>query len=125
MAAGDWRYRNGASESVAQFGPAAGAAVLTIGCEPGARRIRVARAGAIAGDGGQMTVRTSFGIAQWPARNGGGAEPQVVAIRAADDAALDQIAFSRGRFAVEVPGLPPLVVPAWAEVARVIEDCRS
>jgi len=38
---------------------------------------------------------------------------------------LDQIAYSRGRFAIEIAGLEPLIVPAWPEVGRVIEDCRG
>jgi hypothetical protein len=37
---------------------------------------------------------------------------------------LDAIAFSKGRFAVEVAGLPTLYLPSHAEVSRVIEDCR-
>ena len=41
------------------------------------------------------------------------------------DPLLDALAFSLGRVAVTVSGQPPLVVPAWAEVARVIEDCRA
>jgi len=41
------------------------------------------------------------------------------------DPLLDAFAFSHGRVGVTVSGLAPLVVPAWAEVARVIEDCRS
>ena len=40
------------------------------------------------------------------------------------DPLLDAIAFSRGRFAVSVSGTTALVVPAWEEPARVIEDCR-
>jgi hypothetical protein len=42
----------------------------------------------------------------------------------ASDRFLDAIAFSRGRFAVEVQGLERLVLPTWPELARVIEDCR-
>ena len=42
----------------------------------------------------------------------------------ARDPLLDAMAFSRGRFAVEVSGGPTLVVPAYPEVTRVIEDCR-
>jgi hypothetical protein len=41
------------------------------------------------------------------------------------DALLDAMAFSRGRFIVEQPGQPSLVVPAWAEFGRVVEDCRG
>lgn len=42
----------------------------------------------------------------------------------ATDPLLDAIAFSRGRFAVEVAGLRTLYIPAWPEITRVIEDCR-
>lgn len=52
-------------------------------------------------------------------------QPQLIATLAANDALLDSMAFSRGRFAVEVNGLPTLYLPAWAEVGRVIEDCRK
>jgi len=37
---------------------------------------------------------------------------------------LDAMALARGRFAVEVAGYPALYLPNWAEVARVVEDCR-
>ena len=40
------------------------------------------------------------------------------------DPLLDAIVGSRGRVAFSVAGQPPLVVPPWAEIARVIEDCR-
>ncbi|MFN3989376.1 MAG: hypothetical protein ACK4IS_03865 [Erythrobacter sp.] len=43
---------------------------------------------------------------------------------AANDSLLDAMAFARGRFAIEAEGLPPLYLPSWPEVARVIEDCR-
>ncbi len=39
------------------------------------------------------------------------------------DAALDAIAFSRGRFALGVSQL--LILPVQAEIGRVIEDCRG
>ena len=41
------------------------------------------------------------------------------------DPLLDQIAFSRGRFLVQAEGGPSLILPAWPEPARVIEDCRG
>ena len=40
------------------------------------------------------------------------------------DPFLDAIAFSRGRVEFSVSGQPALVIPSWAEPARVIEDCR-
>jgi len=39
-------------------------------------------------------------------------------------ALLDAMALSKGRFAVELEGEAALYLPAWAEVSRVIEDCR-
>src|SRR3546814_20132544 len=40
------------------------------------------------------------------------------------DSMLDAMGYSRGRFIVEQPGLPILVIPAYAEIERVAEDCR-
>ena len=40
------------------------------------------------------------------------------------DPLLDAMAITKGRFAVEVEGERTLYLPAWAEVTRVIEDCR-
>jgi hypothetical protein len=44
---------------------------------------------------------------------------------AAADAILDAIAYSRGRTAFGAGAAPALVLPPWAEPARVIEDCRT
>ena len=75
-----------------------------------------------------MTVHTSFGDAQWPAVpstvTGTGAA-YATAIRASNDGMFDKISFSRGRFAIEAPGAAPMAAPDWAEVSRVIEDCRG
>ena len=48
----------------------------------------------------------------------------VAADIAPDDPLLDALALSRGRFAIALSGQNPLYLPAWAEVTRVIEDCR-
>ncbi len=51
--------------------------------------------------------------------------PAALEVRLApNDALLDAMAFSRGCFMVEAPGTAPLYLPSWAEVSRVIEDCR-
>lgn len=127
---GNWSYRPEAAGSVAIFGGGASGALLTLRCDRASRRISLARAGAgVAGGnpgaGQAMIVRTSYGAASWPATLSSGAVPQVVAVRAASDTAFDQIAYSRGKFAVEVAGQPMLILPAWSEVSRVIEDCRG
>lgn len=118
---GTWSYRTDAGGSVAQFGASAADPVFSLHCDRAARRISLARAGA---GQGVMLLRTSYGAVSWPATVTT-APAQVVATRAASDTVLDQLAYSRGRFAVEVQGLTPLIVPAWAEVGRVIEDCRG
>ncbi len=50
--------------------------------------------------------------------------PMVAAILDPRDPLLDAMALSKGRFAVEVEGEAPLYLPSYAEVSRVIEDCR-
>jgi hypothetical protein len=51
--------------------------------------------------------------------------PYVAAEIMPRDGVLDAIAFSRGRFAIEVGGLSPLAIPNWNEISRVVEDCRG
>jgi DNA-binding transcriptional LysR family regulator len=44
---------------------------------------------------------------------------------AASDPLLDALSNSRGRLGFTVGSEPSLIVPAWAEPARVVEDCRA
>ncbi|WP_336958002.1 hypothetical protein [Sphingobium aquiterrae] len=125
MTPGGWTYRLQASGGVALFGTAQGETLATFRCELSTRRIMVSRGGMAAQTGATMSIRTSFGSAQWPAATQAAPVPQVIAARGASDQTLDQIAYSRGRFTIEVPGMTPLVLPPWAEIARVIEDCRG
>lgn len=119
---GNWTYRTDATGSAALFGPMAGAPQLSVRCDRGARRVSLVRAGASTG---AMTLRTSYGAVSLPTTAATDATPQTMAIRPASDSLLDQIAYSRGKIALEAAGLPPLIVPTWAEMARVIEDCRG
>lgn len=48
----------------------------------------------------------------------------LVATVPARDPLLDAMTFTRGRFAVLTSGMPMLSIPSWAEVGKVIEDCR-
>lgn len=116
---GGWSYQQ--AGSAAAFGPA-GAPAFTVRCDRAQRQVVLARTGAAAGN--TMTVRTSFGSRSLPLQVDGGS-PQLVARLPASDKLLDDIAFSRGRFTVQVPGTPMLVIPAWPEPARVVEDCRA
>lgn len=100
---GDWSYDAAASE--ARY------ADLSLRCDSARRQVIVSRAGA----SGPLRLRTSYGD---HALAPGGALP-------ADDSRLDEIVFSRGRFTVEARGMTTLVLPAWPEPARVVEDCRG
>ena len=70
-----------------------------------------------------LVIRTSYGERRLQAQRVHVNE--MIAQVPASDPLLEQMAFSRGRFLVVVEGGPSLVVPAWPELARVIEDCRA
>lgn len=118
---GDWSYgpdRRGGT--AAYFGGAETEPLFVIRCEP-SRQVTLSIEGAVRGT---MTVRTSYGARTLPLT----IEAQPIAYShatlPATDPLLDGIAFSRGRFTIEAPGQTMIVLPAWAEPARVVEDCR-
>lgn len=116
---GTWVYRSDPRGSTASFGPAGMAARLTLRCDVAARQVVVAIPGLAPAP---LTVRTSSATRMLPTA----AAPTGLEARlAATDSLLDAIGFSRGRFIVEPAGVPPLVIPAWAEIERVTEDCRG
>lgn len=119
LSAGDWTYRSdGGGGSSAWFGPA-GAPTFLVRCERG-RQVTLARLGI--GAGNALAIRTSSQVRALPARPG---ENALSAVLPASDRLLDAMVFSRGRFTVEAQGVPVLIVPAWPEPARVVEDCRT
>lgn len=71
------------------------------------------------------SIVTSSGARNMTASPAANVEPRALAIELDPrDRMLDQMAFSKGRFTLDISGLPTLVLPAWAEVGRVVEDCR-
>lgn len=119
---GDWVYRVDGRGSIALFGTPGADALLTLRCDRQANTVYLSRAGQATTP---LTLRTST-LARSLSVRPTGATPLYVAVALAPrDALLDAMAFSRGRFLVEQPGMPTLVVPAWAEVGRVTEDCRG
>lgn len=98
---GDWSYADGEARY----------AGFSLRCDPARRAIVLSRAGAA----GPLRLRTTYGEHVLAP---GTALP-------ADDPRLDEMAFSRGRFAIEAAGAVTLVLPAWPEPARVVEDCRG
>lgn len=126
MSPGDWAYRRDDRGSAAMFGPVGADADFVVRCDAFARRVFVSRKGAFPpGETGRMTLRATSGLATYAVSNTGGEKTYVAAELASADRHLDALGFSRGRFLVSVKGASDLVVPAWPELARVIEDCRS
>jgi len=120
---GDWTYIDDPVASRALFGPAGGATLFTVACERTKRQVRLWRAAAATGPV-TMTITTTESVSTASAAAAPGGLPQVVADFAPYDPALDAMVFTRGRFAVQVPGAATLYLPSWPEVARVVEDCR-
>jgi hypothetical protein len=114
---GNWSYRPAPQASSASYGPATAPAFM-VRCS-GAGQILLIRQGATASN--SLTFRTSS-IARTV--NAVTQQEGATATLPASDPLLDALVFSRGRFAVEAQGAMPLVVPAWPELARVVEDCR-
>jgi len=108
--------------STARYGLAGGAPVAALSCEPGTRTIKLWRTGSASG--AIVLVVTATGrnaMLNGVADGSGGAHASLPA----NDPLLDAVAFSRGRFMLEMPGNPALYLPAWPELTRVIEDCRK
>lgn len=118
LTAGDWRYQRNPQGSIAVFGTS-GVTRLTLACDPRTRQVRLGRPASVPGT---VTIRTSSTTRSLAARAvAGGAELSLPV----GDSLLDAMAFSRGRFTIEQGGQVPLVIPAYAEIGRVIEDCRG
>lgn len=113
---GDWRYSAASGQTRASYGR--GDTVFAITCDLSSRSITLARAGSGAS---AMRIRTE---STERTLNATLRETSVAATLTARDPLLDAMAFSKGRFAVEVTGMTPLYLPSWVEVSRVLEDCR-
>lgn len=124
---GNWMYRADARGSVALFGPFGTDALFVMRCDTSARKIYLSRAGSRAADDavGAMTIRASGGVRSLPTADTGATPPYMAAALTPTDPHLDAMVFSRGKFMVSVKGQPDLILPAWGEITRVVEDCRS
>jgi hypothetical protein len=123
LAQGAWYYSNTGSTSQALFGPPNSEAIFVVRCDRARREISLSRAGTPSSN--VMTVRTSTSARNYYVTAQREPLPYVSAVLPGNDRFLDEMAFSRGRFAVENQGLAVLVLPTWPEPARVVEDCRS
>ena len=116
---GDWTYRSENGGSLASYGDMQ----FAMRCDRANGRIILSRT-VPNGGAATMTVRTETADRALPAQTIQGQQPMLAASVQARDPLLDAMALTKGRFAVETPGAPNLYIPAWAEVTRVIEDCR-
>ncbi len=118
---GDWSYAGG----TARFAQNTAQPIFSMRCDPADRAIVLTSAGA-GNPGGvsQMVIRAETQTRALPAVASPGPPAGMMARLPASDRLLDAMALSKGRFAVEVAGVPTLYLPSWAEVTRVIEDCR-
>ena len=119
---GSWTYRGVAGGSEASFVDGTGAARMVILCGKVTRLVTLSRISAAPSS--SLSIWTSSMSRNLSSRFD---QPsgRVIAQVGASDALLDAMAFSRGRFAVSMPGAPALVLPVGAEVDHVVEDCRS
>ncbi len=118
---GTWVWRTDARGAVALYGAVGAEAALVVRCDRAAQRVYVSRPGLAAA---QMVLRATTGAQAYVARPTGGTPPYVAAELGARDPQLDALAFSRGRFMVQLAGVADVIVPSWPELTRVVEECR-
>lgn len=120
---GSWGYEDRGSLKLAVFTTPTRGTAFAIQCLEPSRQIWLIMAGQSVASP-TMQVRTETTTRAIAAQISIGELSNVTAMLRGDDPLLDAMALSKGRFAVETEGLPPLILPSWAEVSRVIEDCR-
>ena len=118
---GNWSFAFATGGSEAAFTDNAGNQQLWVHCTRVTRRVSIAKRGT--GATPFLQVWTSSLSRSVPASYN--PATGITIDFASYDPLLDAIASSRGRFGVGVANQPALVLPPWAEAARVIEDCRA
>jgi hypothetical protein len=120
---GTWRYGSQGSATVASFVSPQGTALFSLTCHRERGSVLLTRAGQASGPVPASLV-TTYGARPFSMSPVSPTDATLDLSLPARDPALDEMAFSRGRIAIEVNGLPTLYLPAWAEIGRVVEDCR-
>ena len=119
--AGNWTYSSTTNGSEASFADGSGNPQLWMQCTRATRRVSIAKPAT--GAAPFLNVWTSSLARGVPASFNPTTRRLTIDL-GAYDALLDAIVSSRGRVAFTVGTQPSLVIPPWAEAARVIEDCR-
>lgn len=119
---GSWVYRAVTGGSEAAFVDGTGTTRMVIACGKVTRLVTLSRISAA--PAASMSFWTSS-VTRNLASRFDQTSGRVIAQLGAADPLLDSIAFSRGRFAISMPGSPAYVLPAGTEIAHVVEDCRA
>jgi len=119
---GNWNYATLQGGSEATFVNASAQPQLAITCTRGTRQITISKPAT--GAAPFILVWTSALTRNLPSSYNP-ATARLSATVSAFDPVLDAMTFSRGRIGFSALNKPALVVPAWAEVGRVVEDCRA
>ena len=119
--AGNWSYAPAVDGSEAVFSNASGNPQLWVHCTRPTRRVTISRAATTAAQA--LNVWTSSQTKEMVA-SFNPATGRLTSDFGNYDPLLDAIVSSRGRVGFSYGAQPPLIVPAWAEIARVVEDCR-
>jgi len=120
--AGSWSYAPAADGSEAVFANATGSPQLWLHCTRATRRITISRPATAAAP--LLNVWTSSLVKSLPS-SFNPATGRLTIDLSNYDPLLDAMVSSRGRVAFTVGTQSPLVVAPWAELARVVEDCRA
>jgi len=127
LPAGDWAWTARAGGSEARYGPGGQPPIAILVCDRAAGVVRLA-VPAVADPGvtRSATITTSTTTSTFVAM------PQPIDALSTlavslpvSHRMLDAMAYSRGRFRIEIGGIPAVILPSWSEVGRVVEDCRS
>jgi hypothetical protein len=119
---GSWSWAQTADGSESVFTGADSRPQITVHCTRLTRRVSLARPATAATP--FLGIWTSSQTRNLPASFDPATNKLSAALPAFDNL-LDAFASSRGRVGLTIPGAAPIVAPAWAEIARVVEDCRT
>ena len=119
---GSWTYAATSDGSEARFTNASATVQLTVHCTRATRRVSISKAASAAAP--LLNVWTSSLTRSVPSAFNP-TTGRLTFELSNYDPLLDAMASSRGRVGFSVGTEPALVVPAWPEAARVVEDCRA
>ena len=120
--AGNWSYAPSTDGGEAVFANASGYPQLWVHCTRGTRRVTIALPAAAAVPVVDVWTSSMTRMVT-PSFSASAGRTSVDFTNY--DPLLDALSNSRGRIGFALGNQPPLVVPAWPEIARVVEDCRA